>query len=557
MCVYRGMDIGTSKPGPEARAAVPHHLLDLVDPDEDFTVTAVPAGGTRRRWPASTPRGHHALLVGGTGLYLRAVVDDLVDPGPLPRGGRRAGGRAGRGPGRAGRPARPPGRPRPGGGGARWSRPTGGGSCAALEVTLGCGAALLRRSGPGSRRTRPAGIRQVGLARPPDEVDRRIEARFARHGGGRPASTRCGRWPRARRDLAHGPPGARLPRDPGPRGGGRAPGRLRGGGGAAHPPVRPPPGLVVPPGPADRPGPPSAAEAQELLEQALGRARLSGASLREWCGARHQARGRGQRLPGRPRPRRRHPVLGGPGAPAGRPAPGHRGRRDHPGRAGPRRLRPLHGAAQRRRRRGRDERQRDPLPGPGRGRRRPGVTARASRWPRPAAAARSSTRRARRPGGRRPASTWARPGSGPTSPRSSTTAGPGRSTSGNPHLVLLGPDTAERRHRRARAQAPGRLPGGINVEWITVGRDDEGELLDFRVWERGVGETLACGTGSVAAAAAARSWGAVRGRRHRAGAQPRRDPRGHARARTRRRPRYLAGPVRKVADIDIHPGMLS
>jgi tRNA dimethylallyltransferase len=39
MCVYRGLDIGTSKPGPEARAAVPHHLLDLVDPDEDFTVT--------------------------------------------------------------------------------------------------------------------------------------------------------------------------------------------------------------------------------------------------------------------------------------------------------------------------------------------------------------------------------------------------------------------------------------------------------------------------------------------------------------------------------------
>ena len=39
MCVYRGMDIGTSKPGPEARAAVPHHLLDLVDPDEDFSLT--------------------------------------------------------------------------------------------------------------------------------------------------------------------------------------------------------------------------------------------------------------------------------------------------------------------------------------------------------------------------------------------------------------------------------------------------------------------------------------------------------------------------------------
>ena len=38
MCVYRGMDIGTSKPGPEARAAVPHHLIDLVGPDEAFSV---------------------------------------------------------------------------------------------------------------------------------------------------------------------------------------------------------------------------------------------------------------------------------------------------------------------------------------------------------------------------------------------------------------------------------------------------------------------------------------------------------------------------------------
>ena len=55
MCVYRGMDIGTSKPGPEAQAAVPHHLLDLVDPAEDFTVTRAraPAAGV----PAAVPAG--------------------------------------------------------------------------------------------------------------------------------------------------------------------------------------------------------------------------------------------------------------------------------------------------------------------------------------------------------------------------------------------------------------------------------------------------------------------------------------------------------------------
>ena len=83
MCVYRGMDIGTSKPGPEARAAVPHHLLDLVDPDADFTVSEFQLAA-RTALAGIEARGHHALLVGGTGLYLRAVVDDLSIPGRYP-----------------------------------------------------------------------------------------------------------------------------------------------------------------------------------------------------------------------------------------------------------------------------------------------------------------------------------------------------------------------------------------------------------------------------------------------------------------------------------------
>ena len=48
-------------------------------------------------------------------------------------------------------------------------------------------------------------------------------------------------------------------------------------------------------------------------------------------------------------------------------------------------------------------------------------------------------------------------------------------------------------------------PGGINVEWIELAHDADGDFLELRVWERGAGETLACGTGSVAAAAVARA----------------------------------------------------
>ena len=82
---------------------------------------------------------------------------------------------------------------------------------------------------------------------------------------------------------------------------------------------------------------------------------------------------------------------------------------------------------------------------------------------------------------------------------------------GNPHLVLLGPDTGSVDIAELGPKLQATFNGGINVEWITLVQDDEGDLLDFRVWERGVGETLACGTGSVAAAAAARSWGTVDG----------------------------------------------
>ncbi|MGH9152345.1 MAG: tRNA (adenosine(37)-N6)-dimethylallyltransferase, partial [Acidimicrobiales bacterium] len=79
MQVYRDMDIGTAKPTPVERAEVPVHLVDLADPSEDFSVVQFQAAA-RRALAAIEGRGHRALLVGGTGLYLRAVVDGLEVP---------------------------------------------------------------------------------------------------------------------------------------------------------------------------------------------------------------------------------------------------------------------------------------------------------------------------------------------------------------------------------------------------------------------------------------------------------------------------------------------
>lgn len=83
MQVYRGMDIGTAKPTLAEQRGIPHHLIDLVDPNEEFTV----ARYQRAFLDAITgieSRGTRALLVGGTALYLRAVVDGLTIPGRFP-----------------------------------------------------------------------------------------------------------------------------------------------------------------------------------------------------------------------------------------------------------------------------------------------------------------------------------------------------------------------------------------------------------------------------------------------------------------------------------------
>ena len=83
MQIYRGMDIGTAKPTAAERQLVPHHLIDLVDPAEEYTVARFQAE-YRTVVADLERRGVTPVLVGGTGLYVRAVVDGLEIPGQWP-----------------------------------------------------------------------------------------------------------------------------------------------------------------------------------------------------------------------------------------------------------------------------------------------------------------------------------------------------------------------------------------------------------------------------------------------------------------------------------------
>jgi tRNA dimethylallyltransferase len=83
MQVYRGMDIGTAKPTASEQALVRHHLIDLVDATQAFTVAQFQIA-YQHAVDDITSRGGRALLVGGTGLYVRAVVDGLTLPGQWP-----------------------------------------------------------------------------------------------------------------------------------------------------------------------------------------------------------------------------------------------------------------------------------------------------------------------------------------------------------------------------------------------------------------------------------------------------------------------------------------
>ena len=78
MQVYRYMDIGTAKPTPAQRRRCPHHLLDLVDPDQDFNA-ALFREHARAAMEEVWSRGRDVLVAGGTGLYVKALTRGLFD----------------------------------------------------------------------------------------------------------------------------------------------------------------------------------------------------------------------------------------------------------------------------------------------------------------------------------------------------------------------------------------------------------------------------------------------------------------------------------------------
>ena len=80
MSVYRDMNIGTAKPTAEQRAAVPHHLLDVVGPDEDYSLSQY-VRSAHRTIDEIRGRGREVLFVGGTPLYLKSLLRGVY-PGP-------------------------------------------------------------------------------------------------------------------------------------------------------------------------------------------------------------------------------------------------------------------------------------------------------------------------------------------------------------------------------------------------------------------------------------------------------------------------------------------
>jgi len=81
--LYRGMDIGTAKPSPAERARVPHHQIDVLTVRDRASVAAFQRSA-RGDIDAVESRGHLPIIAGGSGLYVRALTDDLDFPGTAP-----------------------------------------------------------------------------------------------------------------------------------------------------------------------------------------------------------------------------------------------------------------------------------------------------------------------------------------------------------------------------------------------------------------------------------------------------------------------------------------
>lgn len=174
MQVYRGMDVGTAKPGSDERARVPHHLLDVADPADEWTVTAW-ADAARAAVAGIEARGRRALLVGGTGLYADALIDGMTPPGRYPEVAAQLEADADR-LGSAALHHRlaeldPPAAARMEPGNRRRV-------IRALEVTVGSGRAF-SSFGPGVGAHPPTRWRIAGLWLPRPVVARRIAERFA------------------------------------------------------------------------------------------------------------------------------------------------------------------------------------------------------------------------------------------------------------------------------------------------------------------------------------------------------------------------------------------
>lgn len=178
MQCYRGMDVATAKPTAEQRARVPHHLIDIIDPDTPFSVAEYQARA-REAISDIQARGRQPLLVGGSGLYVRAVVDglglSLAPPNPELRARLAAEAREGGAAALHARLAAVDGEAA-----ARIHQNDEKRIIRALEVFEQTGTPISRLQQLDRQRRAEYNTRQFGLTLPREELYRRIEARVDR-----------------------------------------------------------------------------------------------------------------------------------------------------------------------------------------------------------------------------------------------------------------------------------------------------------------------------------------------------------------------------------------